>query len=103
MDVIFRKIHGLRVASLLIADAAKYLPIVALLWNSYFGGGGRVKTRAPTQLKQLQSLFQIQIPAQNDTPARSGELTNYQLLYARDLLKGWRVKRPRNPWLGNSC
>ncbi|MEG4575663.1 GntR family transcriptional regulator [Microcoleus sp. N3A4] len=86
--------NGLRVATLSIADAADlYDCRIALEQLSVVGAS---ENATPAQLKQLESIVQ---QAENNTQARSGELTNYQLLYADCQFHRLLAQSSGNPWL----
>ena len=86
--------HGLRVASLSIADAADLYDCRIALEQLSVAGASQNAT--PAQLKQLESIVQ---QAENDTPARSGELTNYHLLYADYQFHRLLAQSSGNSWL----
>jgi DNA-binding GntR family transcriptional regulator len=86
--------HGLRVATLSIADAADLYDCRIALEQLSATGASQNATEA--QLKQLESIVS---QAENNTSVRSGELTNYQLLYADYQFHRLLAQCSGNSWL----
>ncbi len=86
--------HGLRVATLSIADAADLYDCRIALEQLSVAQASQNAT--PAQLKQLESIV---CQAENNTQVRSGELTNYQLLYADYQFHRLLAQSSGNPWL----
>ncbi|WP_293232493.1 GntR family transcriptional regulator [Microcoleus sp. PH2017_05_CCC_O_A] len=86
--------HGLRVATLSIADAADlYDCRIALEQLSV---AETCQNATPAQVQQLEAIV---LQAESTTYLRSGELTNYQLLYADCQFHRLLVQSSGNPWL----
>lgn len=86
--------HGLRVATLSIADAADLYDCRIALEQLSVAGACDNATSA-----QLQQLEAIVLQAESTTHLRSGELTNYQLLYADYQFHRLLAQSSGNPWL----
>jgi DNA-binding GntR family transcriptional regulator len=86
--------HGLRVATLSIADAADlYDCRIALEQLSV---AGACQNATPAQVQQLEAIV---LQAESTTLLRSGELTNYQLLYADCQFHRLLAQSSANSWL----
>ncbi len=86
--------HGLRVATLSIADAADLYDCRIAL--EQLSATQASQNATPAQFKQLESIV---LQAENNTQVRSGELTNYQLLYADYQFHRLLAQSSANSWL----
>ncbi|WP_293151924.1 MULTISPECIES: GntR family transcriptional regulator [unclassified Microcoleus] len=86
--------HGLRVATLSIADAADLYDCRIALEQLSVAGASQNAT--PAQVQQLEAIV---LQAESTTYLRSGELTNYQLLYADCQFHRLLAQSSGNPWL----
>lgn len=86
--------HGLRVATLSIADAADLYDCRIAL--EQLSAAGACQNATPAQVQQLEAIVK---QAESTANLRSGELTNYQLLYADYQFHRLLAQSSGNPWL----